>query len=86
MGAELPWHEHPQGTVEAVAELREDRREALVKRFAPKRVYATLEELVRDRNVDAVAVFTDAPLHVDHVELAMKHGKHKEPGMVLNCL
>lgn len=76
MGAALPWHEHPDCIVEAVADLREDRRRGLINRFAPKKVYNSIEELVRDKNVDAVAVFTDGTLHVQHTELAMKHGKH----------
>jgi predicted dehydrogenase len=38
--------------------------------------YPSLEELVRDRNIDAVAVFTEGPNHVKHVIECMKHGKH----------
>ena len=29
-----------------------------------------------DKNVDAVAIFTDGPLHVQHAVEAMRHGKH----------
>jgi len=76
MGSALPWHEHPDCVVEAVADLREDRRQGLIRRFAPKKVYQSIQELVRDKDVDAVAVFSDGPLHVEHTELAMKHGKH----------
>lgn len=76
MGATIPWHEHPNCIVQAVADLRDDHRNNLIKQFAPKTVYRSLEELVRDKDVDAVAVFTDAPLHVQHTELAMRHGKH----------
>jgi predicted dehydrogenase len=76
MGATLPWHQHPHCVVQAVADLREDNRNNLVKQFAPKTVYKSFEEMVLDKDVDAVAVFTDAPLHVQHTELAMRHGKH----------
>jgi len=76
MGAAIPWHEHPNCIVQAVADLREGHRKNLIKQFSPKTVYQSLEEMVRDKDVDAIAVFTDAPLHVQHTELAMRHGKH----------
>src|SRR5690606_7071023 len=33
-------------------------------------------ELVLDKSIDAVGIFTDGPLHVRHAVLAMNHGKH----------
>jgi predicted dehydrogenase len=41
-----------------------------------KKAYNSLEELVLDKNIDAVAIFTDGPLHVQHTIEAMKNGKH----------
>jgi predicted dehydrogenase len=38
--------------------------------------YNSLEELVLAKDIDAVAVFTDGPLHVQHTVEAMKNGKH----------
>jgi predicted dehydrogenase len=32
--------------------------------------------MVKDRNIDAIAVFTDGPKHVQHTIECMKHGKH----------
>ena len=72
----FPWHKHPDSVVTAVADLRPDRRENLMRTYACSTAYRSIEELVRDKNVDAVSICTDGPLHVQHVELAMKHGKH----------
>jgi predicted dehydrogenase len=38
--------------------------------------YPSLEEMVKDRNIDAIAVFTEGPNHVRHTIECMKHGKH----------
>jgi predicted dehydrogenase len=75
-GADFPWHRHPDCQVEAVSDLRSDRRERLMRAFNCSKVYSSLEELVKDPKIDAVAVFTDAPLHVSHAVECLKHGKH----------
>ena len=75
-GCSFQWHEHPDCIVEAVSDLRPERRDRLVKTYNCKKTYNSLEELVKDPAIDAVAIFTDGPLHVQHVTEAMKHGKH----------
>ncbi len=75
-GRQFYWHEHPDCVVEAVSDLREDRRKRLMEKYGCGKSYNSLEELVLDKNVDAVAIFTDGPLHVQHTLEAMKHGKH----------
>lgn len=75
-GSAFPWHEHPDCIVEAVSDLRPERRELLMKTYKCAKSYNSLEELVLDKNVDAVSIFTEAPNHVKHVIEAMKHGKH----------
>ena len=75
-GCNFQWHEHPDCIVEAISDLRQDRRQKLIKRYNPKKVYNSLEEMVHDKKIDAVGIFTDGPLHVQHTEEAMKHGKH----------
>jgi len=75
-GCAFQWHEHPDCTVAAVSDLLEDRRARLVKTYGCGRVYNSLEELVKDPGLDAVAVFTDGDLHVPHAVAAMEHGKH----------
>ncbi len=76
MGRGFGWHKHPDSTVTAVSDLRPDRRDLLMATYGCQTAYPSLEELVRDPNVDAVAIFTDGPLHVQHVKEAMRHGKH----------
>ncbi|MDH7480605.1 MAG: Gfo/Idh/MocA family oxidoreductase [Armatimonadota bacterium] len=75
-GAAFHWHLHPNCIVEAVSDLREDRRKHLQNVYKCDKAYNSLEELVKDRNVDAVAVFTGAPDHVKHCVTCMKAGKH----------
>ncbi len=75
-GCSFQWHEHPDCIVEAVSDLRPERRKRLMQTYRCQKSYDSLEALVKDPKIDAVAIFTDGPLHVPHVALAMKHGKH----------
>jgi predicted dehydrogenase len=75
-GATFQWHEDPGCTVEAVSDLLPERRKRLMKVYNCSKSYPSLEEMVLDENIDAIAVFTGAPDHVRHTVLAMKHGKH----------
>src|SRR5579884_2068358 len=52
---------HPGCKVVAVADLRPDRREALRNYYRCDTVYHTLEELLRDPNMEAVGLFTPRP-------------------------
>ncbi|MHC4694128.1 MAG: Gfo/Idh/MocA family protein, partial [Planctomycetota bacterium] len=75
-GCSFQWHEHPDCIVHAVSDLREDRRKRLMNVYKCSKAYDSLEELVLAKDIDAVAVFTDGPLHVQHTVEAMKNGKH----------
>lgn len=75
-GATFQFHEHPDCKVEAVSDLRPERRARLMKAYGCDKSYDSLELMVKDPNIDAIGIFTDGPLHVDHTILAMKHGKH----------
>jgi predicted dehydrogenase len=75
-GCSFQFHEHPDCIVEAVSDLRPERRERLKQTYRCDKAYQSLEELVRDPKIEAVGIFTDGPLHVAHAELAMQHGKH----------
>jgi predicted dehydrogenase len=75
-GADFYWHEHPDCIVEAVSDLRPDRRERLAKTYRCGKSYESLEKLILDKNIDAVAVFTGAPDHVRHCVAALESGKH----------
>ncbi|HNR31881.1 MAG TPA: Gfo/Idh/MocA family oxidoreductase [Candidatus Hydrogenedentes bacterium] len=75
-GLSFHWHEHPNCIVEAVSDLIPDRRAQLQGRYECEKAYESLEKLVLDPKIDAVAVFTPAPDHARHVKLCMDHGKH----------
>lgn len=75
-GTSFYWHEHPQCRVEAVSDLRPERLEGLKQVYRCDKGYSSLEELIKDPAVDAVAVFTGAPDHVRHCVAAMNAGKH----------
>ena len=73
---EFQFHEHPGCTIVAVAEQNPDRRAKLQSQYRSDRAYDTLEELLRDREVEAVCLFTPAPEHARHSIQALKAGKH----------
>lgn len=75
-GAAFHWHRDPNCIVEAVSDLRNDRRKHLQDVYKCDKPYPSLEELIKDKDVEAVAVFTGAPDHVRHAVACMKAGKH----------
>ena len=75
-GAAFQWHLDPNCIVEAVSDLRPDRRAHLQRVYKCEKPYESLEKLVLDPKIDAVAVFTEAPNHVRHCVEVMNHGKH----------
>jgi predicted dehydrogenase len=75
-GCSFQFHEHPDCIVEAVSDLRPERREKLMNTYRCSKSYDSLELLVKDKSIDAVAVFTEGPNHVKHVLECLKHGKH----------
>lgn len=56
--------------------MRQDRLEQLAKTYGPGAAYKNFHEFLRHPELDAVAVFTPAPLHVQMATEAMKAGKH----------
>lgn len=75
-GASFQWHLDPNCEVVAVSDLIAGRRQALQRVYKCDKAYESLEKLVRDPKIEAVAVFTGAPDHARHVIECMKHGKH----------
>jgi len=75
-GCDFYWHEHPDCIVEAVSDLRPDRRARLMETYRCGKSYGSLEQLILDRQIDAVAVFTGAPDHVRHCLAVLRAGKH----------
>lgn len=75
-GATFQFHEHPDCIVEAVSDLRPERRAALQKTYRCAKAYDSLALLLEDRAVDAVFLATPAPDHAEHTLAALKAGKH----------
>ena len=75
-GSSFQWHLDPNCTVAAVSDLRADRRAHLQRVYKCPNPHESLEKLVLDKKVEAVAVFTGAPDHARHVLECMTHGKH----------
>src|SRR5690625_6105078 len=70
------FHEHPNVRVEAVSDLLPDRRKKLMKTYRCTKSYDSLELLLKDPKIEAVAIFTPAPDHADHVLQTLAAGKH----------
>lgn len=75
-GAGFYFHEHPNCIVEAVSDLRSDRRDVLMKTYHCNKSYESLEKLLTDKNIDSVFIATGAPDHARHVLAALNAGKH----------
>lgn len=75
-GRTFYFHEHPNCIVEAVSDLRPERRDALMKTYNCSKSYESLEKLILDKNIDAVFVATPAPDHVRHCRAVLNAGKH----------
>jgi hypothetical protein len=76
-GAAFHWHEHPNCLVTGVTDLRPDRRTRLRDRYKCDAAYDSLETMIREaRDIDAVAIFTEAPNHEKHVISSMQRGGH----------
>jgi predicted dehydrogenase len=75
-GAAFGFQNHPNVEVVAVSDLFPDRCAALAKECRCEKTYPSLEELVKDDNIEAVFVATDAPSHARHCIEVLKHGRH----------
>ncbi|RKY04846.1 gfo/Idh/MocA family oxidoreductase [Candidatus Poribacteria bacterium] len=68
--------DHPDCELICVCDLHRDRAEEVAKETGAKRVAGELGEVLRMRDVDAVAIFTHAPRHAEHCIAALNAGKH----------
>jgi predicted dehydrogenase len=67
---------HPNVEVVAVSDLIPERCDAMAKAVGCGKKYPSLEEMVKDKSIEAIYVATDAPSHARHVMEVLKHGKH----------
>ena len=75
-GATFFFHEHPNCIVEAVSDLRTDRRKHLMEVYNCKKSYESLEKLLLDPKIDAVFIATPALDDARHVLASLNAGKH----------
>ncbi len=75
-GTSFYFHEHPNCIVEAVSDLRQDRRERLMQVYKCSKSYESLAKLLPDPKIDAVFIATPVPDHAMHVIASLKAGKH----------
>jgi predicted dehydrogenase len=75
-GAAFGFQNHPNVEVVAVSDLIPDRCAGLAKACRCEKTYPSLEELVKDDQIEAVFVATDAPSHARHCIEILTHGKH----------
>lgn len=74
--SQFEFQNHPNVEVVAVSDLFSDRCDTLAKAVRCKKKYPSLEEMVKDDNIEAIFVATDAPSHAKHCMMALDHGKH----------
>ena len=74
-GAAFGFQDHPNVRVTAVSDLIPDRRAGLMKACRCEKSYESLEVLVKDKNLEAVFVATDAPSHARHAMEVLRHDK-----------
>jgi len=75
-GAHFQWHLDPHCKVVAVCDLREDRIQKLKRVYNCDTGYKSYDEFLKHPGLDAVALFTPAPFHVEMGVKALKLGKH----------
>ncbi len=74
--AAFGFQDHPNVEVVAVSDLFPDRCAELARVARCEKTYPSLEELVKDPDIEAVFVATDAPSHCRHCIDVLQHGKH----------
>ena len=74
--AQFGFQDHPNVEVVAVSDLIPERCQGLATAARCSKTYPSLEELVKDPEIEAVFVATDAPSHAKHCIEVLKHGKH----------
>lgn len=75
-GSSFQWHLDPGCTVAAVCDIRPDRLQRLGEVYRCGNSYKEFRAMLKHPGLDAVGVFTPAPLHAWMAVTAMKAGKH----------
>lgn len=75
-GAAFGYQQHPNVEVVAATDLDSGRCAALAKAVGAKKTYPSCEEMIKDREIEAVFIATDAPSHARLAIMALQQGKH----------
>jgi hypothetical protein len=75
-GAQFGFQNHPNVEVVAVTDLIPSRRAGLARACGCQKTYLSCEEMIKDDNIEAVFIATDAPSHARLAVAALQHGKH----------
>ncbi|MDO4587049.1 MAG: Gfo/Idh/MocA family oxidoreductase [Planctomycetia bacterium] len=75
-GAQFGFQNHPNVEVVAVTDLIPERCAGLAKACRCENTYESLEEMIKNDDIEAVFVATDAPHHADHCTAVVHSGKH----------
>ncbi|HEU0121554.1 MAG TPA: Gfo/Idh/MocA family oxidoreductase [Bryobacteraceae bacterium] len=75
-GATFQWHLDPGAQVAAVCDIQPAALQRLAEVYRCNTTYKSFRELLKHPDLDAVGVFTPAPLHAWMAVEAMKAGKH----------
>ena len=67
---------HPFVDEVVLADLIPERVSSNAARFGIEKTYASLDDMLKNADIDAVAIFTQRHLHGDHVIQSLKSGKH----------
>ncbi len=75
-GAEFQWHLHPECEVVAVCDIDDTALQTLKTNYQCDNGYKSYLEMLKHPGLNAVAIFTPAPMHVWMATRAMKAGLH----------
>jgi predicted dehydrogenase len=75
-GRYFQWHLHPDAKVVALCDKREDRLQLLKQTYGSDNLFKDYDQFLKAPGLDAIALFTPAPFHVEMAVKALKAGKH----------
>lgn len=75
-GAAFYYQNHPNVEVVAATDLDPQRCAQLAQAVGAKKTYPSCEEMIKDKDIEAVYIATDAPSHARLAILALQHEKH----------
>lgn len=75
-GAGFFYQNHPNVEVVAATDLDPGRCAALAGAVGAKKTYPSCEEMIKDKNIEAIYIATDPPSHARLAIMALNHDKH----------